>query len=243
MRNAIELLEQEWDQLGHDPLAARRLGEVCRIAGEARSLAEVEHYVRKASAADADRVLLALVARATDGDALAARVLLQLLLPGTRTLARRWWALGDSDERAAAAVTAVYQRIRNYPLERRPGRVAANVLMDAARELRKAVPQRVLTLAADPHELIGSSGRRPWRDLPTPHPADELADILHEAVEEGIIAAEDAAVVARSRIHGHRLADIGVERDMSERTVYSHRQRAERALTTRYLAQRVGEPA
>ena len=67
-------------------------------------------------------MLLALVSRAIDGDGLAARVLLQLLLPDTRALARRWWALGDPDERAAAAVTAVYHRIRHYPLARRPGR-------------------------------------------------------------------------------------------------------------------------
>ena len=136
----FDLLDDEWRRLSADRGAARRLRDVCEPpAGRCRSPTSSASSGRP-HPADADRVLLALVRRAVAGDALAARVLLQLLLPGTRALARRWWALGDADERAAAAVTAVYHRIRRYPIERRPGRVAANILLDAAQELRRAVP-------------------------------------------------------------------------------------------------------
>ena len=95
--NVFTDLDREWRRLAGSRAAARQLADVCRVAGSAHTLADVEQYVRRAGPAEADRVLLALVARAVDGDGLAARVLLQLLLPGTRNLARRWWALGDHD--------------------------------------------------------------------------------------------------------------------------------------------------
>lgn len=227
MASVFDMLDSEWSQLRGDRAAARKLAQVCRIADDARSLGDVEDYVRRAGAEEADRVLLALVARALDDDIIAARVLLQLLLPGTRKLARRWWALGDHDERASAAVAAVYGRIRNYPLARRPGRVAANILMDAGQDLRRSVPRVITTPSADPTVL--AIARTPadagWR-----HPSDELAEVLAEAVEEGLITATDAELIARSRIRGDRMADIADERGLAARTVWDRRQRAEAAL-------------
>jgi hypothetical protein len=224
MATVFEQLDREWSRLSHSRAAARQLATVCRVAGGARSLADVERYVRAASPADADRVLVALAARAVDGCHLAARVLLQLLLPGTRNLARRWWALGDPDERAAAAVMAVYHRIKTYPLVNRPARVAANVLMDAAQELRRAVP-RVAPLAVD-------DGGLPERTAPdrAPHVADELQELLAEAVADGIVAPDDAEIIARSRIGGARVADLAAVRGLRPRTVWDRRQRAEQAL-------------
>jgi hypothetical protein len=226
--SVFDLLEQEWVRLRGGRGAARRLAEVLQRAGGARSLAEVEAYVRRAAPEDADAVLLALVRRAVTGDDLAARVLLQLLLPGTRNLARRWWALGDHEERAAAAVTAVYHRIRAYPVERRPGRVAANVLLDAARELRRAVPRLVVLPAADP--IVGGAER----SLPAAIAAVELADVLRDAVDEGVLDRDDAELIARSRIAGHRVADIARHHRLGSRTLWDRRHRAERSLVAAY---------
>jgi len=231
MENVFDLLDGEWRRLGRDRAAARRLAEVCEVAGRGRTLADVERFVRAASPEDADRVLLALVRRAVDGDALAARVLLQLLLPGTRRLARIWWALGESDERAAAAVTAVYHRIRHYPLARRPGRVAANVLMDAAHELRRAVPRVVALPCADPaRQDAGARDRTASAHPAAENPAVELGRLLRDAVSEGIVGRQDAELIARSRIAGHRVADIAHHLGLRPRTVWDRRQRAELAL-------------
>jgi hypothetical protein len=259
----FEALEREWRRLGVDRVAARQMGDVCFLAGGARSLVEVERFVRQAPPAEADRVLLALVNRAVVGDTLAARVLLQLLLPGTRRLARRWWALGDHEERAAAAVTAVWQRICAYPVARRPGRVAANVLMDAARELRRAVPAVVTVPSPDPRPgLARRPGTRGTRaagragdaaagagvggaaGVPGAggdagedgeagvvlHPAVELAEVLADAVRDGIVDVEDAKLIARSRIAGERVADLAARRGLRPRTLWDRRQRAESAL-------------
>jgi hypothetical protein len=237
MGNVFDLLDEEWRRLATDRGARRRLRDVCEAAGGAATLADVERYVRSADPAGADRVLLALVERAVGDDALAARVLLQLLLPGTRALARRWWALGDPDERAAAAVTAVYHRIRHYPIERRPGRVAANVLLDAAHELRRAVPKVVATPSADPAAQAATATRgSDARHAPTAHPAVELTEVLADAVAAGIVDRGDAELIARSRIGGQRVADIAVHRGLRPRTLWDRRQRAELALASARLA-------
>jgi hypothetical protein len=225
MATVFEQLDREWARLRDSRAAARRLAAVCEAAGGARTLAEVEGYVRSAGAAEADRILVALVTASVNGCSLASRVLLQLLLPGTRSLARRWWALGDHDERAAAAVMAVYNRIRTYPLATRPARVAANILMDAAGELRRAVPRFVL-LATE----TADAGRREPIVPATAHAAVELAEILRDAVAAGIVAADDAVIIARSRIGGDRVADLAAGRGLRPRTIWDRRQRAERAL-------------
>lgn len=257
MANVFEALEAEWRRLGRDRAAAQQLADVCQCAGRARSLHEVEAYVRKASPAEADQVLLALVARVVNGPStggdghgdpgsgpspppaqdpggravalLAARVVLQLLLPGTRKLARQWWALGDRDERAAAAVAAVYHHIRTYPLTRRPGRVAANVLMDAAYDLKRTVPRVITVPVEDPTVLRRRDTTRNTHD---PSPGEELAEVLTDAVAAGTIVAADAELIARSRIAGHSIDDIARERNRTPRTMWHRRQHAEAALIT-----------
>jgi hypothetical protein len=237
MANVFEALEAEWRRLGRDRAAAATLADVCRRAGDARTLDEVERYVRNASPPDADQVLLALIRRVVDGQPpdqratalLAARVLLQLLLPGTRKLARRWWALGDREERAAAAVAAVYHHIRTYPLARRPGRVAANVLMDASYDLRRTVPRVIAVPMDDPTTV-----RRPAGATEVTHvsPSEELADVLAEAVATGTIGQADAELIARSRIAGHSINDIADDRGRTPRTMWHRRQHAEAALAS-----------
>jgi len=214
MSSVFDLLDREWQQLAGKRSAARRLG--------VGSLADLERQVRTAGPEAADRILLGLVTRVIrHDDPLAARVLLQLLLPGTRNLARRWWALGDPDERAAAAVAAVYHRIRTYPLDRRPGRIAANILLDAARELRRAVPRVVTTPMAEP---------RAAGPEPASNPAIELAEVLTDAVDDGVLDARDARLIARTRIAGHRVADIARCDQLGPRGLWDRRQKAEAKL-------------
>ncbi|HEX6421699.1 MAG TPA: hypothetical protein VFZ77_24565 [Acidimicrobiales bacterium] len=230
MADVFEILDREWRRLSCDRRVVRHLRPVCELAGDAHTAGDVERFVRGAHPADADRVLLALVSRAVDGDGLAARVLLQLLLPGTRALARRWWALGDPDERAAAAVTAVYHRIRNYPLAHRPGRIAANILMDAAHELRRAVPRLAAVPSAEPARQLAGARGSTEAHTPGDNPAIELSELLSDAVKAGIVERDDAELIARSRIAGHRVADIAHHRGLRPRTLWDRRQRAELAL-------------
>jgi hypothetical protein len=123
---------------------------VCALAG-VTTLAQLEAYVRQASPDDADAVQARLAARASGGDGLAARVLLQLLLGSARRLARTACRTGDGDQRAAAAVGAVYDRIRRYRPTAVPSRrVAVAIVMAAAADIvGESPPRHRLALTPD----------------------------------------------------------------------------------------------
>ena len=121
-------------------------------------------------------------------------------------------------------MAAVYRRIRTYPVERRPGRVAANVLLDAARELRRSVPRVMATPVPEP---LTSTHSAPTA---ADNAAVELADFLHDAVAAGVIEQRDAQLIAQSRIAGQRIADIAAHHRLGTRALWDRRQRAERRL-------------
>src|SRR5207237_7985290 len=88
-----------------------------------------------------DAVLLALLVRAQQGP-LAGRMVLQAMLPGLKSLSAR---LGHSvlsfEELWQVLFVCLWERIVTYPVERRPSRVAANLLRDTLKrtlaELRR----------------------------------------------------------------------------------------------------------
>jgi hypothetical protein len=120
-------------------------------------------------------------------------------------------------------VAAAFDRIRNYPVERRPGKVAANILLDAGAILRRQV-----------HDSRGVVGLDVVRELSAEagpdHPSLELAEVLHDAVHRGVLKPAEAELIAASRIGGRRLADLARERGAALRTVQKHRRAAEAAL-------------
>lgn len=220
-------LDMEWSRIADDRAVADELADVCSIAG-VRSLAELVPLVRSADRDLADGVLAALARRSAAGSRPAARVLLQLLLPGTCRLAARWWALGDADERAAAAVAAVYDRICRYPIDRRPRHIAANVLLDAGQDLWRAA-RRVTrdaqhVVPVEPHTLPSASHER------EPSAAEELCEVLAAAVAAGVVRVDDAELIVATRIRGEHFPTLACERGAKLRTLQWRRQRAERAL-------------
>jgi hypothetical protein len=223
MESLFDRLDRDWQRLASSRTAAAALPEVLYEAG-ARDLAGVRHRTETGGPAAADRILALLAARAVEGDELAARVLLQLLLPGARRLARKWWALGSEAEREAAAVAAVYDRIRCYPIARRPAKIAANVLLDAAELLRRQVPSNGDAF------IFERVDERVAVEEAESHPAVELLQIVRDAVAKDLIRRDDAELVVASRIAGRRMADLARERGAAVRTLQKHRKRAERVL-------------
>jgi hypothetical protein len=220
----FELLDAEWrNTLAGDPALARRLPELLELTG-GRTLAEAEAWIARAAPGDADRALSLLAARAVEGDDLAARVLLQRLLPGARSLARRWWAIQDLDERAAITVTAVWSRIRAYPIARRPERIAANILLDAANDLRRAAAADRRFPECGGLRLDDEEGR-----AGEAHPADELLEVLGDAVAAGVVSAADARLIVATRVRGESLRDASPD-PVALRTLQWRRKRAESAL-------------
>ncbi|MGI8751636.1 MAG: hypothetical protein ACR2MN_04885 [Acidimicrobiales bacterium] len=88
-----------------------------------------------------EAVLAALVCR-VDNDELAVLTVMHMLLPAAKGVAGRLRIDGDATERALVVVEALWERIRTYPWQRRPGRVSGNVLADVVMVLTRARHQR-----------------------------------------------------------------------------------------------------
>jgi hypothetical protein len=228
-------LQFDWTALAADPAANERLAAWRRedpALADLADLAAVQAAAHdRTDLAAGDRVLAALARRAPTDD-LAARVLLYLLLPGTKALANRLWWLDDAAERASAAVAAVYERIRTYPYLRRPARIAANILADARQQLvRRAraerYPGECLSLDAEPEMSLWAS------QDPEPTPGEELLDLLHWAVGAGHLTAEQARLIAASRLADVPCEELGAQVGLGAHSLRRRRQRAESVLKER----------
>jgi hypothetical protein len=125
-------------------------------------------------------------------------------------------------------VRAVYDRICRYPLERRPRRIAANILLDANQDLSRLAKK----IAADRTAL--SSWDHLDRDRPaTVHTkaADELREVVEDAVTAGTIPRGWAALIIATRVDGHDLPSIAERTAIPLRTLQWRRRSAELALT------------
>lgn len=228
MDSLFTQLDREWIALIRRPSTANELAAACAMAGAARP-DQLVAAVRRAAPEAADPVMAHLARQAHDGSDIAARTLLQLLLPGTCRLAARWWALGSSEERAAAAVAAVYARIRRYPLDRRPRKIAANILMDANQDLarlaRRAVADRQSVAPLEPGRLRGRL------EEPEPTPSEELREVIEDAVAAGRVPPKWAALIVATHIEGDDLPSIARRTGTPVRTLQWRRRAAVAALT------------
>jgi DNA-directed RNA polymerase specialized sigma24 family protein len=147
----------------------------------------------------ADAVLAALVRRARD-DELAARIVLQRLVPGLVTIAARRARRSPGGGREAQALfddlaANAWLLIRSYPIERRPRKIAVNLLRDT--EYQTCVRWHRLRAATE--VAVG-------------HPNDEEAapvtDLMGRRVDQRPSADEVAAVLAAGAAAGVEGADL-----------------------------------
>jgi hypothetical protein len=220
-------LERDWRRMHADPALRARLRDWQQPEPALRGLRTPGDVVRllqaSGSAERKDQVLLALARQATL-DPLAARVALHALLPGMKEIAGRM--LLDRHEREevwSALLAAAWERIRQYPVERRPRRVAANVLLDcmsdALTELARDRVDRALTSEPVPIDLV--AGRDADLDI------DQL---LARAVAAKAITERDARLIARTRIDGVPLCLQAKRMRADYHALVVRRRRAERRL-------------
>lgn len=139
----LQRLNAEWHHLAGSPATAAALQRWTRhepaLAGvtDLHTLHDVvhdrDHWHR------ADTILAALTRlAAVDGhnDPLAARVLLQLLVPRAAALSRHLAGIiGDYDTAQATVLSELAIGIRTFPWQRRPRAIAANLLLDAKQRI------------------------------------------------------------------------------------------------------------
>lgn len=222
MTHTFDALDAEWRSLssGRAATQALRRWALVEPALAFPTLANLMDQ-RRLSAADGQEILGAL-ARLASADRLAARTLLQAIIPGIANMTRTFRS-GNADI-DADLVAIAWERIRTYPTHR-PGSVAANVLFDvrkrycqrlrrdrAARELA-AAPVEVLT----PEELVVQ------RD-------DSCLKQLANARDRGLISSCALRAIVRSRIDDDSLEEVAADENLSVRNLVLRRWRGERAL-------------
>lgn len=136
--------------------------------------------------AGADELLAALVARASADDT-ALRVVLQALLPGLANVAKRL-GRGVVDETLEAdVVVEALDRIRHYPLSRRPRAIAANVVLD--------VLGRIARRRSDDDRRLRTALLFDGPTVLEPDPSLEVFELVADAHEGGWLRPADTELL------------------------------------------------
>ena len=199
------------------------------------AVANLDELVARIWAADrtvADG-LLAVLARRARTDYVAARVLLQALRPGLRTLTRRLGhgRCGVDQELIAVA----WELICTYPIERRPRSIAANILLDTRKRYIAATfttdPWINLEDLADTSALLVAAPSAEDEALDgEPASRQRVRDYLAATTNDGTITATAAEIIWRTRIVGEPDLDVADSLGTRVRALQRCRQRAERRL-------------
>lgn len=135
MNRTLTELDREWRELCRSASSRLALHRWAYAEPALAGILTLEAVlVERKDDAEAAPAILAALARLAASDDLAARTLLQALMPGLVKMA----ATSCSDDPAALdeLVSLAWVRIRTYPTSR-PGPVAANVLMDVRKRYRE----------------------------------------------------------------------------------------------------------
>lgn len=223
MNRTLTQLDREWRELcrsSDSRDALERWGRDEPALAGSPSLDAI--LIERRDDADAAPAILAALARLAVKDELAARTLLQALVPGLVKMA----STCCSDDPAALdeLLSLAWQRIRTYPTSR-PGPVAANVIMDVRKRYRE---HRAIEA---PHDS--------WPEMPPAGVEPSAEDVVlgRCAIDEVISAERDGVIdgvalglILRTRVDGIPLEVVATEQQSTARQANCIRWRAERRL-------------
>ena len=180
-----------------------------------------------------DRVLLALL-RLARREASASRVVLQAMLPGLKTLAaamlKRHPEHGDPaldrEELWQVLFVEMLERIKTYPLKRRPGSVAANLILD----VKHAVLAEAQRARATAGELPLDAPLEADEQALRPRPGVDVEEPLRRAVAAKAITAADAELLLLVDVDGVSLREAAGRLGLSYNLARIRRQRARKPL-------------
>jgi len=225
-RFPTDRLAREWPALAAGALA-RRLREWAESEPRLAAFESPQALIRflRSRSADLDRkdAILALLLERARLDELAARAVLEAMLPGLKRLAGSvFHEVGEEEEVSSLLLWCAWEEIRAFPLERRRTRIAANLLLDTRKRMRAE-------LAEDRRRASLTSGSR----MPAPNAGIDTGDVdalLARAVTAGAISEEEAELIARTRIDDVPLPALAREAGLPYPTLKMRRIRAERRL-------------
>lgn len=222
-------LDQEWEHL----LTGRRLDRaLARWRGVEEPLTEFRRVrelldLLEDQTADPERqseVLLA-VLRLAPADELAARLVLQRFIPPLKSIAGWKQPLRQTDW-AAMIVSAAHEVIVTYPVDRRPQRVAANIVWDVRKRMYAALTYHRRWM----QDL--SLGEPDEDALVAPDIAErfEAADLLGWAGARCQVPREVARLIVLTRGAGFQIEEIAAHRAVPSARLRQRRWRCEQRM-------------
>jgi hypothetical protein len=213
--NAIAQLDRDWNATADRTVAEAlsRWQQQEPVLGRFSGPRQLLGFLHTAGVDDSDEPLLALLTLAAS-DRLAGRLVLQAFLPALKTLSQRIiQPAGRSDEVWELLFFYAWEAICGYPTATRRRSVAANlvlqVLHDTTRALRRENDRGAVQ---------------------TPVPTTDAQALVLAAADAGVIAADEAELVLRTRFDGERLRRVAETDGVSYTALRMRRLRAERRL-------------
>lgn len=211
------VLDQEWRHFSASGQASVALARWRKVEPALATLDTVDDVLSlRRDPQRANEVLGMLVSR-SGRDRVAARVVLQALMPGLVRLAVLY-GRADPETTAGDLVAIAWVRICSYPTQR-IGSVAANLLFDIRKQLL--------------------AEREPMGDLPASDAVVSAEDTVIDGlfVEElahaeatGVIAEGAADLIMQTRVDGHPVVELATRRGVSAHGLVQRRLRAEKRL-------------
>ena len=198
MNKTLAALDREWAELDRSPAGAEALQRWTQAEPALAGIPTLDALLAARTDTTAAPGILGALARLAVDDHVAARALLQALVPGLVRLAST--ACADDPLALDELISLAWERIRTYPLGR-TGSVAANVLWDVRKRYRKHrsfdVPTAVTTEIASEE---------------TSPSAEEI--VLGHCVVDDLVAAQRSGVISNAAlalILRTRLAEVPLE--------------------------------
>jgi hypothetical protein len=207
-------LDAEWEEFVRSPAAteaSERWRRTHAVLSDLNGVTDV--LALRRDERRADDVLRALAERAPT-DPVAARTILQSILPGLVRIAC-WYADDDPETTASDVIAIAWERICSYPAHR-TGDVAPNLLFDVRKQMR---------FDREPMGIVAPTAvERSAEDVVLEAMLfDELREV--EVARTGGDSSFD--LVVASRVNGHRVVDIAAARNERPHALLMRRKRAE----------------
>lgn len=191
-------LNREWANISDDGDEVTAWVDRHPVLTGCRTLADVLAAVGR----DPDPVLGALIRESTAGSVTAARTVLQAMLGKVILMAQADPAAGVQDYLAA-----MWERIRTYPIDRRPAHIAANLALDARKLARREKRGATLGNPWPPGAGLAEVVDRQWLRDGVDHNQDvamlTVGDVIRAALELQLI--DDDAGSLLSTVYGKGL--------------------------------------
>jgi hypothetical protein len=182
---------------------------------------QLKAWLRRLPTEEADAVLRGLVAAAQERDPAALLAVVACLAPGIRALARRAHVTVEE------AVSEVALRVLDYPYVRRRA-VAAGLLLDARNRLHRLHQRQQKTCPLD--EGLVRSPAETGDPEAARSPVHRVVQLVCQAHRQGLLDRTDTELILRTRVAGHRIAQLAAGFGLTPSAAYQRRSRAEARL-------------